>query len=219
MTHEEIRSAVLKAIYDCHHSNNLPQWSSYFAAELASASGDSTITFAIVDNALDYLVGKYLIETRELSGPRGIKPHHLVLSIRASGMDLVEKPTATKPSAKRQQNVHFNAPVASVQIGDNTVANVTQYLDANMDALTDALVALRDAAAARPGAEAVRTLASEAASEANQERTLTDRLRGLLTGIALLVPTLGESVPAYHAVQLAASAMGHPLPALPSLPQ
>ena len=105
------------------------------AAELASASGDSTISFAIVDNALDYLVGKYLIETRELSGPRGIKPHHLVLSIRASSMDLVENPTATKPSVKLQHNVHFNAPVASVQIGDNTVANGTQNLNANMERL------------------------------------------------------------------------------------
>jgi len=215
--YDQYRQAVLEVIYDLQHSGELPMWSSQIAARLTSASQFTAITFTEVDQALDYLAGKYMVETRPLPGARNIKPRHYVLSITAGGMDYIERASKiTQPttSSRHVQNF-FYGNVGAVQSGDRPVANVTQNIGTEAAALAEALIELCNATRGMPETQALSALASDAASEAKQRGALTDKLRILLTSIALIVPTIGESIPAYHAVQLAAAALGHPLPPMP----
>lgn len=184
---------------------------------------DDALNWNRIREEIEYLSDAGLITSRKLPLGNELVATHAVTSITAKGVDVVEQ--SGELSFPRTGPV-FNAPVGSVQIGDNNSAFVTQYMSADLRSVIEALIALRRSTAHDAAAAKVHSLADEAIAEASKTNAVTDRLKAIILSLGLLftasealVQTTGAAIPAYQALYIAAPHIGiHGLPPPPTTP-
>jgi hypothetical protein len=204
VANDELRAAILRATNDANNDQRLPLTAMDYLEALSLTEDGWTD----VSNALRYLMEKGFIRASAVPvvGRKGAA--FTVSGITPAGIDEVEGSTKPQPGA-----VHFHGPVGAAQIGNHNTANVVQSFGADFQALVDALIAFRDDTSRDDSAAALHVLASQAASEAQSQGSITVRLAKLVIGIGVLIQTSGAIIPAYQALYLAASHLGiHGLP-------
>lgn len=123
----------------------------------------------------------------------------------------MERKRETSP----QGSVQFFGNVGAAQFGDGNVAHSIQVNETNA-AILQALEAFRTAVSAEQGTAAVVAVTDSAKSELRATGA-TERFRQLLTGLALLVQTMGTLQPAYDVLRTALHAAGVQLPPMPTV--
>jgi hypothetical protein len=201
-----MRKAILGATRDIDVSTVRPMSAISYVAHLGLAEGE----LRSVQRALEYLQGKGYLRTVVAGRQR----HRIVVGITAEGIDEMERPDDyAKP---RSEEIHFNAAVGSVQVGDHNTAHITQNIGGDIGQLIEALIALRQQTATDPTHSAINALAAQAVEEASKQRSVTDRLAGFLMGIGQVVQSTGAMLPAYHLIYAVAPALNvHGLPPPP----
>jgi hypothetical protein len=122
---------------------------------------------------------------------------------------------ARKRKAERSVNIHNHGNVGAMQIGDHNSAHVVQHVEEANAALIEALVRLREELAQQPSAAAIGVLCEQTENEL-RATGVSEKARGLLSGISQLVQTVGAVPTAYPLFVAAAHAVGVPLPVLPA---
>jgi hypothetical protein len=199
---------ILKVTNDANDEQRLP----LTTLDYLEALGLPEDAWTEVSTALQYLSDKRLIVASSVPviGRKGAA--FTVARITPQGIDEVEGTAKPQPGT-----VNFHGPVGAAQIGNHNTTNVVQNVGADFQALIDALIALRDETMDDASTSAVNALALQAIDEAKAHGSVTDRLKSLVMGIAMLVQTSGAAIPAYQALYLLGPHLGiHGLPALPN---
>lgn len=212
VTKDELRIALLRMTNDVHDAGRLPMNS----AEYLNALNLDEEAWTCVSNGLKYLWEKGFIVASGVPVVGRMGAAFVVSGITPAGIDEVEL-TSRRGVPRPAGDVHFHGPVGSAQIGDHNTASVVQNVSADVSALVDALIALRDATADDASQSAAHALAEQAIGEVSAHNSVTARLNSLLLGIGNVIQSSGAALPAYRALYLAAPHLGiHGLPPPPS---
>jgi hypothetical protein len=111
-------------------------------------------------------------------------------------------------------NIHVQGSVGAIQTGPSAVANVSIQDNASLGELLSSLDRLREVLSSerQVGYQEAVDLIDGAKTEAQSSNPNTSRLRALLASVPVAIQVAGSIEPAYHAVKVAAQAIGVQLP-------